>query len=172
MITFSKLNDLTPRLQHQIIDGRCQHLYPGYSCINLKQLEQKEMRQPCLRMSMNCTHVAMLLRWLYLCHHPQARRSHSSLQDSSRWDWWNQGMCPDESYWIICRCLWPLEFEPEHGRLCACVFAFVQETLLEWCDMLELNLILTTGGTGFAPRDVTPEVWTDKAEKTALNIHS
>lgn len=33
----------------------------------------------------------------------------------------------------------------------------IKKTLISWADSNELDVILTTGGTGFAPSDVTPE---------------
>ena len=35
--------------------------------------------------------------------------------------------------------------------------AALRETLSVWADADDLDVILTTGGTGFSPRDVTPE---------------
>lgn len=42
--------------------------------------------------------------------------------------------------------------------------------LVEWVDALGLDLVLTTGGTGFAPRDVTPEATLDAIERLAPGL--
>jgi gephyrin len=46
----------------------------------------------------------------------------------------------------------------------------IKETLLDWVDQQRLNLIFTTGGTGFAPRDVTPEATRLVIEKEAPGL--
>lgn len=43
-------------------------------------------------------------------------------------------------------------------------------TLLSWADEVQLDLVLTTGGTGFAPRDVTPEATCDIIEREAPGL--
>ncbi len=44
------------------------------------------------------------------------------------------------------------------------------EKLTEWCDRDDIILILTSGGTGFAPRDVTPEATAKVIERNVPGI--
>ena len=42
--------------------------------------------------------------------------------------------------------------------------------LVEWCDAGDMDLILTTGGTGLSARDVTPEATLDVTERIVPGI--
>src|SRR5689334_4966925 len=46
----------------------------------------------------------------------------------------------------------------------------IRDMLTEWADQGEMDVILTTGGTGFAPRDVTPEATRAVIERDAPGL--
>lgn len=46
----------------------------------------------------------------------------------------------------------------------------IADTLRTWADTGDIDIILTTGGTGFTPRDVTPEATRDIIEREAPGL--
>lgn len=55
-------------------------------------------------------------------------------------------------------------------HICPDDFIEIKRALEKWCDDAKMDLILTTGGTGFAPRDVTPEATRAAIEREAPGL--
>jgi molybdenum cofactor synthesis domain-containing protein len=66
--------------------------------------------------------------------------------------------------------LTPLGVEVERYAVIADDFDGIVQTLAGWCDGRDLDLIVTTGGTGLAPRDVTPEATLRVLDRLAPGI--
>ncbi len=48
--------------------------------------------------------------------------------------------------------------------------AMLSQEISEYCDNLKVNLLLTTGGTGFSKRDIMPEATLDVIERATPGI--
>lgn len=46
----------------------------------------------------------------------------------------------------------------------------IRDALIKWSDSSEMDVLLTTGGTGFSPRDVTPEATRAVIERDAPGL--
>jgi molybdopterin adenylyltransferase len=64
----------------------------------------------------------------------------------------------------------PLNAEVEARMIVADERASIESVLRSWADVLRLNLVLTTGGTGFSPTDVTPEATLAVVERVAPGL--
>jgi molybdopterin adenylyltransferase len=63
------------------------------------------------------------------------------------------GLLPADNFQVVAMAVVPDEGEA------------IAAQLRQWCDREHLALILTTGGTGLSPRDVTPEATLSVAER-------
>ena len=69
----------------------------------------------------------------------------------------SQGKRVDTSGPAVCKMLKDAGFRVTHTAIVPDEQAEIQKALISCADELHANLIVTTGGTGLSPRDVTPE---------------
>lgn len=88
------------------------------------------------------------------------------------------GLREDKSAPMIKRILESTSLEVIYERLFPDEFDLLKEELIRICDKDEVDLILTTGGTGLSPRDCIPEVTMEVIEREvpgipeAMRMHS
>lgn len=81
----------------------------------------------------------------------------------------SRGECEDKSGVLLCDIL------KEHGKLVRYETVpdekdIISSLLTEICNKTDTDVIFTTGGTGFAPRDITPEATKAVIEKEVPGI--
>jgi molybdenum cofactor synthesis domain-containing protein len=69
----------------------------------------------------------------------------------------SEGLRQDLSGPIIIEILKGLGISVEVSAIIPDDLTLIKERLTSWCDKQSLDLIVTTGGTGLSPRDVTPD---------------
>ena len=80
------------------------------------------------------------------------------------------GQREDTSGPNLCRILKENNYELVYTGLVPDDNEMIQAELIKCCDELKINLILTTGGTGFSPRDITPEATMAVVERPTPGI--
>ena len=81
----------------------------------------------------------------------------------------SQGICQDKSGPLIKELVSPLGKTAEY-ILVPDEKVEIEEALIYLCDDVKADVVLTTGGTGFAPRDITPEATKAIIEREAPGI--
>ncbi len=77
----------------------------------------------------------------------------------------SKGERPDESGPLLKALLKEAGFEVLEEKIVSDDKEEIKKALINWADIRPLDLILTSGGTGFSPRDNTPEATLEAAEK-------
>ena len=81
----------------------------------------------------------------------------------------SQGICQDKSGPLIKELASPLGKTAEY-ILVPDEKQEIEKALIYLCDDVKADVVLTTGGTGFAPRDITPEATKAVIEREAPGI--
>lgn len=81
-----------------------------------------------------------------------------------------QGLRQDTSGPALCRLLEEHGYQILHTAMVPDESEMIQQELLHCCDTLHATLVLTTGGTGFSPRDITPEATLAVVERLTPGI--
>jgi molybdopterin adenylyltransferase len=76
----------------------------------------------------------------------------------------------DESGPAVVRCLPETEFEVAYLAVVPDDRKRISATMRRWVDKLKCDIVLTTGGTGLSPRDVTPEATKRVIDRDAANL--
>lgn len=81
-----------------------------------------------------------------------------------------QGLRQDTSGPALCRLLAEHGYQILYTSMVPDTSEMIQKELLHCCDTLHAALVLTTGGTGFSPRDITPEATLAVVERLTPGI--
>lgn len=68
-----------------------------------------------------------------------------------------RGEREDKSGPVLCTLAGEHDFDVVYTSIIPDEMEMIKAELMKCCDELGVSLVLTTGGTGFSPRDVTPE---------------